>query len=170
MKRTLTALALAFALVVSAAAHAADPVDFTLETSSGSSEALAAYRGKVVVVFYEDRHHTETNAKVKEAVARYGLENKLQDKVVVLAVANLKGYDFAPASTIARQAIRAIASRFGISIWLDWKGIVIDKLGVQDSNANVVVVDKNGAPAWKKSGRLGDAEQRDLLTAVSAAL
>lgn len=145
-------------------------VDFTLETSSGTQQSLSSLRGKVVVLFYEDRHHTETNAKVKEAVAKYGLENKLQGKVEVLAVANLKGYDFSPASDIARRAIRAIASRFGISIWMDWKGVVQDKLGVQDANANVVVLDKDGVVKWKRTGRLGETEQQGMLDAVKAAL
>ena len=145
-------------------------VDFTLETSSGGNKALSSLRGKVVVMFYEDRHHTETNAKVKEAVGKYGLENKLQGKVEVLAVANLKGYDFNPAEGIARRAIQAIAARFNISIWMDWKGVVIDKTGAQDANANVVVFDKDGAVKWKRAGRLSEADQQSLLDAVKAAL
>lgn len=145
-------------------------VDFTLETSSGGNKSLSIFRGKVVVMFYEDRHHTETNAKVKEAVGKYGLENKLQGKVEVLAVANLKGYDFNPAEGIARRAIQGIAARFGISIWMDWKGVVIDKVGVQDGNANVVVFDKDGVVKWKRAGRLSEVDQQGLLDAVKAAL
>jgi predicted transcriptional regulator len=145
-------------------------VDFTLETSAGGTKALSSLRGKVVVMFYEDRHHTETNARVKEAVGKYGVDNKLQTKVEILAVANLKGYDFNPAESIARRAIQGIAARFNISIWMDWKGVVIDKVGVQDANANVVVFDKDGVVKWKRAGRLGDAEQQSLLDAVKAAL
>ena len=85
-------------------------------------------------------------------------------------MATLRGYVSGPARNTARQAIRAIAARLHISIWLDWKGAVIDKLGVQDDSANVVVIDKSGVPSWKKSGRLGPVDQRDLLAAVSAAL
>jgi hypothetical protein len=145
-------------------------VDFSLETSAGGSKALSTLRGKVVIMFYEDRHHTDTNARVKEAVGKYGVENKLQGKVEVLAVANLKGYDFNPAEGIARRAIQGIASRFGITIWMDWKGVVIDKVGAQDANANVVVFDKDGVVKWKRAGRLSDADQQSLLDAVKAAL
>ena len=88
----------------------------------------------------------------------------------VLAVANLKGYDFNPAEGIARRAIQGIAARFGISIWMDWKGVVIDKVGVQDGNANVVVFDKDGVVKWKRAGRLSEVDQQGLLDAVKAAL
>ena len=152
------------------AAPASSTVDFTLETTAGKNESLSDYRGKVCVVFYEDRHHVDTNLRVKDAVANYGAKNKLNDKVAIIAVANLKGFGVEPAATIARKAIMGIAKAADISIWFDWKGIVIDKLGVQDSNANVVVVDKQGVIKWKKSGRLSDQEMKDLLAQVQASL
>ncbi len=147
-----------------------DPVDVTLESSGGGNRAISTFRGKVVVLFYEDRHHTETNARVKEAVARYGLEHHLESAVAVVAVANLKGYDFSPASNIARRAIRAIASKLGIEILMDWRGVAIDALGVQDANANVVVLDRSGVVRFRVTGRLHDGDEKALLSAVSASL
>ncbi len=157
------------ARIVDAAESAPTP-DFSLESSSGGTRALSSYRGKVAVLFYEDRHHTETNARVKEAVARYGQEHRLRDQVEVVAVANLMGYDFAPASTIARKAIRTIASRFGIEILMDWRGIAIESLGVKDASANVIVMDRAGVVKFRAVGRLGDEEQKALLAAVTASL
>jgi peroxiredoxin len=148
----------------------ADAVDVTLESSRGGNRALSTYRGKVVVLFYEDRHHTETNARIKEAVARYGQEHKLQDKVEVVAVANLKGYDFSPASNIARRAIKAIAAKVGIEILMDWRGDAMTPLGVQDSNANVVVLDRGGVIRYRITGRLHEGDEKALLAAVSASL
>jgi peroxiredoxin len=145
-------------------------VDVTLESSRGGNRALSTYRGKVVVLFYEDRHHTETNARIKEAVARYGQEHKLQDKVEVVAVANLKGYDFSPASNIARRAIKAIASKVGIEILMDWRGDAVAPLGVQDANANVVVIDRAGVIRYRITGRLHEGDEKALLAAVSASL
>lgn len=156
--------------VARAGTPATGPVDFTLETSSGKKDSLSNYRGKVVVIFYEDRMHVETNIKTKLAIEKYGAEHQLQDKVAVLAIANLKGLDFNPARDIARNAIRGMAQRFDVSIWMDWKGQLIDLLGVADENANVVVIDKQGVLTWKKTGRLGDAEQKEMLAAVNAAL
>ena len=154
----------------SADADVAVAVDVTLESSRGGNRAISTYRGKVVVLFYEDRHHTETNARVKEAVARYGQEHKLQDKVEVVAVANLKGYDFSPASNIARRAIKAIAAKVGIEILMDWRGDAMTPLGVQDSNANVVVLDRGGVIRYRTTGRLHDGDEKALLAAVSASL
>lgn len=151
-------------------APSAPVVNFTLESSGGGNRTLEAYRGKVVVLFYEDRHHTETNARVKEAVGRYGLANGLQDKVAVVAVANLKGFDFAPASTIARKAIQTIASRFKIEILMDWRGALIDGLGMKDANANVAVIDPDGHLRWRNSGRLSEEDQKSLLSSVQASL
>jgi predicted transcriptional regulator len=155
---------------VMANAGAPASVDFTLESSSGGQRSLSHYRGRVAVLFYEDRHHTDTNARVKEAVARYGMENNLQEKVSIVAVANLKGYDFVPASTFARKAIQSIAARHKVEILMDWRGVVIDKLGVKDSNANIVVLDRNGGVRFRATGRLNDEQQKALLAAVQASL
>ncbi|MFO0675082.1 MAG: redoxin domain-containing protein [Polyangiaceae bacterium] len=151
-------------------ARRAAPVDFTLETSAGKNRSLSEHRGKVVVVFYEDRHHTETNARTKEALARYGEKEKLGEKVVILAVANLKGLDFVPASSFARKAIRAIASRVGIEIWMDWKGAVATALGAADADANVVVVDKSGAVTMRARGAVSESDEKALFEAVKNAL
>jgi hypothetical protein len=172
-------VASASAVAVGARAHASETpssakgapsVDVSLESSRGGTRLLSSYRGRVAVLFYEDRHHTETNAGVKEAVARYGLEHRLQNQVEVVAVANLKGYDFAPASTIARKAIRTIANRFGIEILMDWRGAAIDSLGAKDANANVIVIDRAGVVRFRAAGRLGDDGRKALLAAVTSAL
>jgi predicted transcriptional regulator len=149
---------------------ASTPVDVVLESSAGGKRAISAYRGKVVVLFYEDRAHTETNAHVKEAVARYGVAHGLAGAVAVVGVANLRAYDFFPASSFARGAIRDVATKHGIEILMDWSGAADQAIGVVNDDANVVVIDRSGIIRFRGHGALGPREEKLLLDAVSASL
>ena len=42
-----------------------EPADFSLEETSGQTRTLAAVRGRIAIVFYEDREHTPDNQELK---------------------------------------------------------------------------------------------------------
>src|SRR5688572_27963687 len=98
------------------------PVDVVLESSSGVSRRLSEHRGKVVVLFWEDREHQAQNVALKEELGRFAQDARLVREVAVVAVGDVKAWDFAPARAIVRGAIGAITRVLGIEIWLDWKG------------------------------------------------
>jgi hypothetical protein len=146
------------------------PVDFELESTSGTNRSLRQYRGKVVIVFYEARDRVDDNAGLKRSLGRFGASTLAGD-VVVLGVGDVQAFDFAPARSIARSAIRAIASHYDLEILLDWKGTLArPPFSLDPAKSNVVVVDRSGAITYRYTGVVGPEEERRFISAVSGSL
>lgn len=156
-------LASALALAVGARAQVVEtpgePVEFSLEETSGQTRTMGAVRGRVVIVFYEDRDHTELNRDLKEQLHRFVIDNHLQPQVTTYAVANVHGID-GVIRDMARTAIRAVASQYGIQILLDWDGVLQRApWSMSGSDANVALVDRQGRIRWRHAGAVGEAER-----------
>jgi hypothetical protein len=171
----LAAAGLACGAVAVAVAHAQDvapgaPIDFSLEETSGQTRTMAAVRGRVVVIFYEDRAHTDTNRDFKLTLHRFVQDNGLADQMTTYAVANVQGLD-GMVRDMARTAIRAIASQYGIQILLDWEGALQRApLSMHGADANLALCDRAGRIRWRHTGAIGDAERRSFFRTLRALL
>jgi predicted transcriptional regulator len=155
-----------FLIWLGAAAARASPL--TLPTTSGASRSLADLRGRVAVLFYEDRHSRDHNEHVKRALrALLASDRALAARVVVVPVANLGGYDFWPARYFARRAVEKIARRHRLEIWLDWDRVLQRELGLRDEVANVAVLDPRGRMRFHRTGPLTEKEIRLLAERVT---
>ena len=87
------ALALVLACAVARAQEVTpgEPVEFSLEETSGQTRTMSAVRGRVVILFYEDRDHTDVNRDFKEYLHRFILDNHLSEQTTTYAVANCGG-------------------------------------------------------------------------------
>jgi predicted transcriptional regulator len=169
MVRGATALSvLALATVVPAPARVqdvppSDVVEFSLEETSGQTRTMSAVRGRVVVLFYEDREHTETNREFKLLLHRYILDNHLEAQTTTYAVANVGSIGDGVVRDLARTAIRAVASQYGIQILLDWDGILqAAPFSLRDRDANLALVDRQGRIRWRHAGPVADAQRRSF--------
>ncbi len=165
-RRLPLALALGSLVLVSASLSAqapaplSEPVDFALEETSGQTRTLAAVRGRVVFLFYEDRDHASVNRDFKALLHRFVIDNRLSDATTTYAVANVGGIGEGFARDIARTAIRAIASQYGIQILLDWDGALRrPPFSFRDAEANVAILDRLGRIRWRHTGSVGRVEQ-----------
>jgi hypothetical protein len=137
-----------------------EPVDFSLEETSGQMRTMAAVRGRVVVIFYEDRAHTDTNRDFKLTLHRFIVDNQLRDQTTTYAVANVSSIEGGVIRDMARTAIRAIASQYGIQILLDWEGALQSApLSMRDGDANLALVDRSGRLRWRHTGAIGETER-----------
>lgn len=163
--------------VVGGAAHAQDveplgePVDFSLEETSGQTRSLGAVRGRVVVVFYEDREHTELNRDFKMNLHQFVQDNHLGSQMTTYAVANTGGIGDGVIRDMARTAIRAIASQYGIQILLDWDGLLQRApFSFRDDEANLALIDRQGRIRWRHAGAVGETERRSFYRALRGLL
>ncbi len=139
------------------------PVDFALEETSGQTRTMSAVRGRVVIVFYEDREHTDTNRELKLTLHRFIEDNGLRGDTTTYAVANVGGIADGVIRDMARSAIRAVASQYGIQILLDWEAALqAAPFSFRGDDANVALVDRAGRIRWRHSGAIGDVERRSL--------
>jgi hypothetical protein len=136
------------------------PMDATLRGSDGKEVALSRWRGKPVILFYEDRHSTTLNSPFKEALFARGQAQGLLEAAWVVAVANLESFNFFPARGIALSHVRTEEKKWGIPILVDLKGT----LGAQPWNlpkktSSVVLLDDTGTVVYRYSGRM---KQEDM--------
>lgn len=143
------------------AASAGEIMDAKFGTARGGQADLAGYRGKPVVLFFEDRDSPDLNKEFKDALFRMGKERELLDAAHVVAVANLQPFDFFPAREFALAAVRKEEQRWGIPILIDWKGqLAKSPWGLPGDTSTIVLLDAEGRLLFARSGELSSAEQQ----------
>jgi hypothetical protein len=147
------------------------PMDATLRGSNGKEVALSRWRGKPVILFYEDRHSTTLNSSFKEALFARGREQGLLDVAWVVAVANLEAYDFFPARGIALSHVRDEEKKWGIPILVDLKGTLgKEPWNLPTKTSSVLLLDGTGALVYRYSGRMKEEDQETFFQALGTLL
>ena len=147
------------------------PMDATLRGSNGKEVALSRWRGKPVILFYEDRHSTTLNSPLKDALFSRGKELGLLEAAFVVAVANLESYDFFPARGIALSHVRAEEKKWGIPILVDLKGTLgAAPWNLPTKTSSVLLLDGNGTLVYRYSGRMKEEDQGTFFQALGTLL
>jgi len=154
-----------------AALEAGSRPDARLTTSSGGVTRLADQRGKPTVLFYEDRDSTKQNQALKDELFALGKERHLLEAVQVVAVANLKSWDWRPARDFALMGVRDAEKKFGIPIYVDFGGAFTSPpWALPPKASSVVLLDAEGTVRFVASGPLTKAEHETLFSALEALL
>ncbi|HEX8437839.1 hypothetical protein [Archangium sp.] len=140
------------------------PLDATLRGSDGKEVALSRWRGKPVILFYEDRHSTTLNSPLKEALFARGQELELLEAAWVVAVANLESFDFFPARGLALSHVRDEEKKWGIPILVDLKGTLgAPPWNLPKKTSSVLLLDGSGTVLYRYSGRMKPEEIETFL-------
>ena len=149
----------------------AGPLDAKLRGSDGKEVVLSRWRGKPVILFYEDRHSTTLNSSFKEALFARGKAQGLLDVAWVVAVANLESYDFFPARGIALSHVRDEEKKWGIPILVDLKGTLgASPWNLPTKTSSVLLMDGNGQVVFHYSGRMADKDMDAFFQALGGLL
>ena len=137
-------------------AEACTPVDASMPSMAGH-HTLSDERGRRgVILFYEDRNHIWDNDALKIELARYVVDNHLEDRVVTYGVANLGDAGPVP-DAFVRELIRPAVERWGADILLDWDGVMRRApFSFATNAANVGLIDRQGCIVFRHTGVLGD--------------
>jgi hypothetical protein len=155
----LTAAVLATRPVLAAPPEAV-PMNATLWDSHGKEVALSQWRGKPVILFYEDRHSTTLNASLKDALFNRGREMGLLQAAWVVAVANLESFNFFPARDIALSHVRGEEKKWGVPILVDLEGVLgAAPWMLPKKTSSVMLMSADGRVIYSYSGRM---DQEDM--------
>jgi len=144
-------------------------LDFELESASGGTRKLRELRGRVVVVFWEDRERQTQNLPLKRELGQLGADLALRRAVSVMGIGDVSAFDFAPARTFVRTTIRIIAPMAGIELLLDWRGLLArPPFSLTVGRSNVLVIDAHGREALRRDGALDEAQRTEVIDAVRA--
>lgn len=163
---------ISFVVAFSALARAADqPIDGKIQTTNGNAVSLRALWGKPAVLFYEDKDATALNQVLKDELFKQGKEHDLLKSVTVVAVANLKGFNWFPARNFARDAVADTEKKVGIPVYVDFDATLqAAPLSLPATGAVVLVVDRKGNEVLRKKGKLDQKGIEEVLTKLKALL
>jgi hypothetical protein len=154
-----------------AAEPQAGPMDATLRGSDGKEVALSRWRGKPVILFYEDRHSTTLNSAFKEALFARGQALGLLEATWVVAVANLESFDFFPARGIALSHVRDEEKKWGIPILVDLKGTLgAAPWNLPKKTSSVLLMDGTGTVVYRYSGRMKEEDMETFFQTLGTLL
>lgn len=161
--------AVLFGLLVPALVHAAElgqRLDAEVTTSAGEKTRLKRYYGKPVLLFYEDPNSVKTNRAAKEALARLSLKWRLKEKVDVVAVANLQGWNWQPAIFFALKTVRGEEKKAAIPVLVDFRGSMQKApWNLSARRSTILVLGPDGRVLFQSMGKL-DARKFDELTGL----
>jgi hypothetical protein len=146
-------------------------LDGLVTTTAGAELKLRTLWGKPTVLFYEDRHSTQLNDSFKVLLFKKGREQNLLDRASVVAVANLKSFNFFPARQFALAAVRDAEKKAGVPVYVDFKGTLAEAPNALPPNtSSVLVLDAQGRVKFEFHGPLDAAQQEKALAALQAEL
>lgn len=165
-RRFLVLGALLLGAATSAMATSLSDASFAVKVTDtdGKLVSLQSLLGKPAVLFYEDRDSTSFNQALKDDLFKRGKEKGMLDKVSVIAVANLSGFNWFPAKNFAASAVREAEKKFGVPIYVDWTGAMVSRpWSLPKDNASVVLLSATGELVLQKQGRLSGEEREQVL-------
>ncbi|MBF5042991.1 MULTISPECIES: hypothetical protein [Myxococcaceae] len=143
--------------------------DARLQRSDGQPVQLSRWRGRPVVLIYEDRHSVQLNQPLKEALFERGRASGALDAVALVAVANLESFNFFPARGIALSFVRDAEKKAGVPIFVDLQGALGEApWGLPDRTSSVLLLDRQGAEVFRASGALSAADTERFFAVLGA--
>lgn len=144
--------------------------DFALEGTSGQTRRLRDYRGRVVILIYEDRDSNQQNNELKRELAERARAQDLSRDVAVVPVANLSSYSFWPASGFARDAVIDIAREQGMEILIDWSSTMSGAYRFRPSTSYVMVLGRDGRVLFRHAGMLPPRARMRFFSVIGEAM
>lgn len=147
------------------------PVDAALVTTSGEPRTLSSYRGKPVVLFYEDRGSVKLNQEFKNQLFLRGKEHNLLDAAWVVPVANLEAYNWFPARAFASSGVKDAEIAAEKPMLVDWEGTLSSPpWNLPAKTSSILLLDQEGLVVFRVSGRLSAKELEEFFSILARLL
>lgn len=130
---------------------------------------LADFRGRVLLITYEDRHHTSTNQSFKNAVSAWFAHHPgLAARVAVLPIISCFQY-FGPIRAVCIDRVGRNARRLGRQLYVDVQGEMFRDWGLSHELPAVIVVDGAGIVRFFGQGCLNSAQVAEAIARLEKA-
>lgn len=139
--------------------HAADA---RVEDVDGRVFRPSAFKGRPILVVYEDKESKDANTAFKADLTRLMKEKPLRDAVVLAAVADVSEYDSWPAKGFVKDAIRDEQKKSGTTIWCDWDASFRKAFDLTRGKSNVLVLGRDGRVRFAAAGTLTAAQRASV--------
>ena len=135
----------------------------TLEDADGRVSELRAFRGRPILIVYEDRDSAKQNDALKKELGELARGDRYRGRVALAAVADVSAWDFWPARGFVKDAIRDASKQQGTTIYCDWNGAFRKTYQLRRGVSNVVLVGKDGRVIFTAEGAVPAASRKRLI-------
>ena len=136
-----------------------------IEDADGRALELKAFKGKPILIVYEDKDSAGQNQLLKDALSKLAKGDRYKTAVVLAAVADVSAYDFWPVKGFVKDAIREESRKQGTTIYCDWSGAFRGAYRLRPGVSSVVLVGRDGHVLFAVEGA-ASAEQRQRLVSL----
>jgi len=126
---------------------------FQVESGDGKVLQGKMLRGKVVVLFYEDKDAIVKSRPLKAILNAYYKEQKKEDRQMIMRVPiiNCSGASW-PFLGIWKSRLIENSTRVGMTVYGDWDGRMGTAYGMKGDDTNLLILDKRGIIRYFQSG------------------
>jgi predicted transcriptional regulator len=134
-----------------------------VEDADGRSMELKAWKGKPILIVYEDKDSTQQNQALKDDLAKLAKGDRYKSRVALAAVADVSSYDFWPVKGFVKDAIREESKKQKTTIYCDWSGSFRATYRLRRGTSNVVLVGKDGRVLFAAEGTVSGPQRKRLI-------
>jgi predicted transcriptional regulator len=144
---------------------------FSVQSGDDKELTLDMIKGKVAVIFYQNKDIVDANKRLKDELNMLYYE---QTGIVKDLLVRLPIIDCSDAlwffRGIWKRRIKEYTKKEGVTIYCDWKGTMSSDYKMKADVSNVVIIDKGGVIRFFTSGEIEDEDIRgvkELLVALA---
>lgn len=139
-----------------------------VEDADGKALETKTFKGKPMLIVYEDRDAAEQNTALKKELSDLAKGDKYKSKIALAAVADVSSFDFWPVKGFVKDAIREESKKAGTTIYCDWNASFRKAFKLTKGKSNIVLVGKDGKVLFAGDGALSESNRKKLLALLKA--
>src|ERR1044071_7498261 len=118
---------------------------FRVQSGDNKELTLDMIKGKVAVIFYENKDIVDANKTLKDELNKlyYEQTEALKDVLVRLPIIDCSGAVW-PFVGVWKNKLREYSKKEGVTIYCDWKGKMSSDYKMAPGVSNVVIINKSG--------------------------
>ena len=132
---------------------------FSVASGDDENLTLDMLRGKVIILFYEDREVVKKNQELKDYLKSLykGQPEAVKENIFRLVVINCSEASLVT-RPIWRTKLREGSMRQGMTIYGDWTGTMLTDYQMQDHDSNFLIIDGNGIIRYTAIGLIENGQ------------
>jgi predicted transcriptional regulator len=134
-----------------------------LEDADGRALELKAWKGKPILIVYEDKDSATQNQALKDALSKLAKGDRYKSAVALAAVADVSSYDYWPVKGFVKDSIREESRKQGTTIYCDWSGTFRGTYRLKSGVSSIVLVGRDGHVLFAAEGAVSAGERARLL-------
>lgn len=133
-------------------------------------KSLLEKEGTVLVVLHQDRTSSDQSPEFKAQLGKLTESPTGRQRLRLVALADVGGYDFWPARRYVKDALRPVRDEGGALVLADWQGTVRKRYRIAPGQSVIFVVSPSGELRSLKRGMLGKDDAAQVLQLIAGLL